>query len=233
MTRPAEPEAAEAGRRDDLDRFDRVERWVHWSVGLLFGVCVLTAAVLYVGPLSVLVGNRRLAVLVHVWTGFALPVPLLVGAVSRAYRNDLRRLGRFTTADGRWLRSKQARRDAEGVGKFNAGQKLNTALSGGAIAVLLVTGTLMYFPDLARLSWRTGSTFVHDWFALALGLLVIGHIRYAVGDPGSRQGMRTGSVTETWARTHHAAWADETVGPVAGLVTESQTGAAFHADPAP
>ena len=63
--------------------------------------------------------------------------------------------------------------------------------------VLLATGTLMYFPDLARLSWRTGATFVHDWFALGLGLLVIGHISYAVRDPGSRRGMRSGSVTTT------------------------------------
>jgi formate dehydrogenase subunit gamma len=67
----------------------------------------------------------------------------------------------------------------------------------------------MYFPDLARLSWRTGATFVHDWFALAVGLLVIGHINYARRDPGSRRGMRTGSVTAEWAQAHHNAWFDE------------------------
>ena len=195
--------------RDELDRFDRVERWVHGSVGVLFGICVLTAAVLYVGPLSVLVGNRRLAVLVHVWTGFALPVPLLVGAVSRAYRSDLRRLGRFTPADGRWMRSKQVRRDAEGVGKFNAGQKLNGALSTGAILVLLGTGTIMYFTGLAPLAYRTGATFVHDWSAIAVGLLVLGHLNHAFGDPEAMLGMRSGRVLRSWARQTHPEWVHE------------------------
>ena len=120
-------------------------------------------------------------------------------------------MNRFTPNDWAWLRSKERRSGAIPVGKFNAGQKLNSALSGGSIVVLLATGTLMYFPDLARLSWRTGATFVHDWFALGLGLLVIGHISYAVRDPGSRRGMRSGSVTTTWARKHHAAWLEEVV----------------------
>ncbi len=77
--------------------------------------------------------------------------------------------------------------DADGdipVGKFNAGQKLNAALSAGAIGVLLGTGIVMYFTHLTRLSWRSGATFVHDWFALGLGLLVVGHIMYRAARPG-------------------------------------------------
>jgi len=75
--------------------------------------------------------------------------------------------------------------------------------------VLLGTGVLMNFPDLVRLSWRTGATFVHDWFALGLGLLVLGHIYFALKDREARRGMRTGHVTAQWAHTEHAAWADE------------------------
>jgi formate dehydrogenase subunit gamma len=86
-------------------------------------------------------------------------------------------------------------------------------LSGGAIAALLGTGVIMYFPTMARLSWRTGATFVHDWFALALGLLVIGHVFYAMKDSEARRGMRTGQVSAAWARAEHAAWADEMRGP--------------------
>ena len=205
MSRPAETTPP----RDELDRFDRTERWVHWAVGVLFGVCVLTAAVLYLGPLSVLVGNRRLVVLAHVWSGFALPVPLVVGAVSKAYRSDLRLLGRFTPADGRWLRSRAARRDADGVGKFNAGQKLNGALSTGAILVLLGTGTIMYVTGLAPLAYRTGATFVHDWSAIAVGILVLGHLNHAFRDPEAMRGMRTGRVHRAWARHEHPAWARE------------------------
>jgi formate dehydrogenase subunit gamma len=75
--------------------------------------------------------------------------------------------------------------------------------------VLLGTGILMFFLGLVRLSWRAGATFVHDWFALALGLLIIGHIYFAIKDPQARRGMRTGEVATEWARSQHAAWLDE------------------------
>ena len=98
------------------------------------------------------------------------------------------------------------------VGKFNAGQKLNSAVTAGAILVLLGTGILMYFVGLVRLSWRTGATFVHDWFALGLGLLMLGHVYFAFKDREARRGMRTGRVPLSWAREEHAAWAEEMTG---------------------
>lgn len=209
MISPSAEPAAGPTTAATLVRFARAERMVHRSLAILMITCMATAAIMYNGFLSAPVGHRRLIKLVHVFSGFALPVPIVLGLVSAAYRADLRRLNRMSRTDWRWLRSRTRRDGAIRVGKFNAGQKLNGALSGGAIVVLLASGTIMYFPDLTRLAWRTGSTFVHDWFALALGLLVLGHIRFAVGDPESRRGMKTGSVTSAWAKQHHAAWADE------------------------
>jgi formate dehydrogenase subunit gamma len=195
--------------RRSVIRFTSAEHLVHRVLAILMLTCITTAAILYNGFLAVPVGHRRLVKLVHVYSGYALPVPLLIGLVSSAYRADLGRLNRFRRADWQWLRSRNRREGTIRVGKFNAGQKLNAALTAGSIIVMLGTGTLMYFPDLARLSWRTGASFVHDWFALALGLLVIGHITYAVRDPESRRGMRTGSVSTSWARRNHPDWADE------------------------
>jgi formate dehydrogenase subunit gamma len=169
-------------------------------------VCILTAAVLYNGSIAVPVGHRHFIELIHVYCGFALPVPMLLGIVSFAYRADLRRLGRFTPADRRWLRSRTRRDGSITVGKFNAGQKLNASLSSGSILVLLGTGVLMYFVRLAPLPWRSGATFVHDWFSVALGLLVVGHVIFALKDPEARRGMRTGSVSRSWARIEHAGW---------------------------
>lgn len=189
-----------------LHRFTGAERAVHRTVAVLMIICILTAAILYNGSLAIPVGHRHLVELIHVYSGFALPVPMFLGVISAAYRADLRRLNRFTPSDWRWLRHRDA---GIRVAKFNAGQKLNASLSSGAVLVLLGTGILMYFPNLARLSWRTGATFVHDWFALAVGLLVIGHITFAMRDPESRRGMRTGRVSATWARAEHGAWADE------------------------
>ncbi|MDP9094221.1 MAG: cytochrome b/b6 domain-containing protein [Actinomycetota bacterium] len=191
-----------------LSRFSRAERAVHRTTAVLMTVCIVTAAILYNGSLAIRIGHRHVVELVHVYAGFALPVPIVAGLLSAAYRADLRILNRFTPTDWRWLR-RRTRCDPLPVGKFNAGQKLNAALSSGSILVLLATGVLMYFPHLARLSWRTGATFVHDWFALGLGLLVAGHIAFAIRDPEARRGMRTGRVSVAWARDEHGAWAAE------------------------
>ena len=134
---------------------------------------------------------------------------MLLGALSSAYRRDAGRLNRFGSEDWRWLRSRERRKGGFDVGKFNAGQKLNAALTAGAVLVLLGTGVVLFAPDLFRLSWRTGATFVHDWTALALGLLVLGHLRHALADPDAREGMRTGRVTRSWARREHPAWVRE------------------------
>jgi len=208
MTRPADAPVAEP----ELARFGRSARWVHGVVGVLMLVCLGTAAVLYIGSLQVLVGHRRAVELVHVWCGYALPVPLVVGLFSAGYRAELRRLNRFTSQDWRWLRSRTRRDGRIPVGKFNAGQKLNGSLSTGAIAVLLLTGITMQATDLAPLSWRTGATLTHDWTALAVGLLVLGHVLMAARDPIALRSLRTGTVPRSWARREHAAWADEVSG---------------------
>lgn len=195
--------------RAEVTRFSRAELAVHAAIGVLTLVLMATAAALYISPISVAVGHRQVVATVHAWCGLALPVPVLVGLGSVAYRADLGRLNRFLPGDRTWLRSKQARAGSAGVGKFNAGQKLNTALSAGALTVLLGTGILMYWPSLVGLSFRTGATFVHDVVGLALGLLVVGHVYMAVNDREAMRGARTGRVSVAWARRHHPVWADE------------------------
>ena len=190
-------------------RFTRAERVVHRSTALLMIVCMATAAVLYNGSLAVRFGHRHLVEDIHVYAGFALPVPMLLGLAFAAYRHDVSRLNRFTRADWQWLRSRERRSGDIPVGKFNAGQKLNANLSAGAILVLLGTGIIMFFTGLTRLAWRTGATFVHDWFSLAIGLLVLGHIYFAVKDAEARRGMRTGVVSRGWAEDEHAEWLAE------------------------
>ena len=194
---------------DELPRFSPAERWVHRTTAVLVGVCILTGFALYFGPVALAVGHRRVVELIHVWAGFALPAPMLLGIASLAYRADLRRLNRFTPSDWQWLRSRTRRDGTIRVGKFNAGQKLNAALSAGSILVLLGTGVILFFPSLTRLAWRTGATLAHDWFALAFGLLVLGHLTFAIKSPQARRGMRTGRVPASWARHEHAAWVDE------------------------
>jgi formate dehydrogenase subunit gamma len=203
---PAEPAVPDAPAR--ILRFTRGERWIHHATAALMGVCLLTAAFLYVPGLAQLVGRRRLVVTVHEWSGLLLPAPLLFGLASRAFRSDLRRLNRFGPHDRQWLRVTLLRRHGESrkAGKFNAGQKVYAAWTAGAVLVMLGTGLLMWFTDLTPLVWRTSATFVHDWLALALGVAVIGHIAMALADPEARRGIRTGTVDPKWARNAHPLW---------------------------
>lgn len=188
-------------------RFTRAERWVHRVTAVLMGLCLATAACLYLPPLAELVGRRRLVVTVHEWSGVLLPLPVLAGLASAAFRADLGRLNRFAQHDRRWLRAAVLRRGTERpAGKFNAGQKLYAAWTAGAVLVMIGTGLLMWFPHLAPLVWRTGATFVHDWLALAVACVVAGHLWMAARDPEARLGMRSGSVPRWWAEREHPLW---------------------------
>jgi formate dehydrogenase subunit gamma len=168
-----------------LRRFTVAERWIHRGAAALLGTAMISAAFLY--------------------------LPLLAGLFSRAFRADLARLNRFGPHDRGWLRA-TLRRRSHPAGKFNAGQKMYAALAGGGVLVMAGTGLIMWFPKLTPLFARTGATFVHDWAALLLGAAVIGHIWMAADDPEARRGLRTGLVSRSWARRHHALWEREEPG---------------------
>jgi formate dehydrogenase subunit gamma len=199
------PEAA-------LSRFDLVERIVHWTNAVLFAVVMATAAALYVPFISAYVGRRELVKTIHVYTGLALPGPLLLGAVGRRWgrrlREDLRRLNRWSADDGRWLKRWRHPRGIK-LGKFHPGQKLNAAFTGGAILLMLATGSMMRWYKPWPLRWRTGATFVHDWIALGLFCTITGHILMALNDRESLSAMWDGTISRRWARQHAPLWLEE------------------------
>jgi formate dehydrogenase subunit gamma len=196
-----------------LPRFSPAARWVHRATAVLGGICLATAAVLYLEPLAELVGRRGLVVDLHVWAGLGLPVPALLGLVSRSVRLDYRRLNRWSPVDREWLRRRDRRRAGLPVGKFNAGQKLNASLSTGGGLVLLGTGIVLEYGRRWPLDLRIGATFVHDWTAAAVLLLLAGHVWLASKDEDARRGMRTGWVPSGWALREHPAWHDQVMDP--------------------
>ncbi|MGW2959604.1 cytochrome b/b6 domain-containing protein [Streptomyces sp. NPDC001220] len=192
-----------------LHRFTPAERWIHRTTAALMGICVLTAACLYIPQLAILVGRRELVVRIHECAGLALPVPVLLGLASRAFRRDLGFLNRFGPHDRLWLRaalSRDKRPSSRPAGKFNAGQKIYANWIAGATLVMLATGLLMWFTHLTPLMWRTSATFVHDWLSLTIGVVLAGHIGMAMADPEARQGLRTGKVSKEWAKREHPLW---------------------------
>ncbi len=195
---------------DQIRRFSAGERWAHLALAAFMLVLITSAAVLYVDPLSTLVGRRALLSTVHLWAGLLLPLPLILAVVlSPAFRADASRLNRFVPADWVWLR-RALRGDVSGPsGKFNAGQKLNSAFVVAAALIMFITGLMMHFFALVPDDLRTGATFVHDVFALFIMLVSAGHIWMAWNDPRARRGLRTGYVSRDWARSKHPLWDGE------------------------
>jgi formate dehydrogenase subunit gamma len=212
-------------RRADnlLLRFDRVERVLHWVNATLFLILVVTGAALYLEPIGALIGRRALVENIHVYTGVALPIPVLLalcGWWGRSVRDDVRRFNRWTKDDRDWLKAlfqpgplRRRQLRAARLGKFNAGQKLNASFVAGGGLVLLGTGVIMRWYHPWPLAWRTGATFVHDWLALGIGLVILGHIWMALRDWDALRSMFVGTISRSWARHHAPAWVNGEDGP--------------------
>ena len=82
----------------DLRRFTGTERALHWTTATLVLTVAITGLILYVGQLSALVGRRDILKNVHVISGLAMPVPLVLayaGHWRNSVRADVRRLSRW------------------------------------------------------------------------------------------------------------------------------------------
>jgi formate dehydrogenase subunit gamma len=189
-------------------RFDRTERAVHWSTAVMVLVLVVTGAILYVPSLSVAVGRRLVVEDTHIYAGLALFVPILVGMAGHwgaRLRADLRQMKGLSNDELAWLRS-LGRRGRAAIGKFNPGQKLNTNAVGGMLVVLFATGLVLRWGNFFPVSVRTGATFVHDVFAVAFTVVIVGHISFALTHPQALRSMVKGWVPAQWARHHAPAW---------------------------
>ncbi|NNN00415.1 MAG: hypothetical protein HKL86_01125 [Acidimicrobiaceae bacterium] len=191
-------------------RFDRVQIVTHWLNAAFFAVLVATAIPLYFGSFFGIVLERHVVQLVHLWTGLAWPLPIIVsmlGPWGTRMRRDLRRVSFWTRGEIEWIKSfGQSPLKAD---KFNPGQKLNTLFVASTLPVLLVSGSMLQWFRFFSVPLRVGATFVHDTFALGLVVVVVGHIMMALTHREMLQSMFTGTVSETWAKTYAADWFEE------------------------
>jgi formate dehydrogenase subunit gamma len=192
-------------------RFDRLERFTHWTMAFLFAILMATGLALYFPAVGNLVGRRHLVAQIHLWTGVVLPGVVIAALVSpwgRRLRRDLRRINGWTRDEIRWLLT-LGREGGPVIDKFNPGQKLNAIFIGSSIVVMFGTGFILEWFGFFPLGWRTGATLVHDVFALAIFVVVFGHILFALTHRDALRSMVRGWVTETWARKKASAWLEE------------------------
>jgi formate dehydrogenase subunit gamma len=200
-------ESRPAGR---ILRFDRVQRAAHWANALLFGILIVTAIPLRFGPVAGITFPRHLVAVIHLWAGIALPVPLilsLIGPWGARMRRDVRRINLWTRGEIRWLRTLGG--EPTMLDKFNPGQKLNAIFTGGAIVIMLATGSVMQWFRFFPVDWRQGATLVHDVLAFVVFFVVVGHIAFALTHRDSLRSIFKGWVTESWAARHAAGWVKE------------------------
>ena len=93
------------------------------------------------------------------------------------------------------------------TGFFNGGQKLMFwEIVCGSIAYL-ITGVIMWFPEIFGRILVAISYVIHDISALIMLFGIFFHIYLSTfGEPGTIQAMTRGTVSEGWAWTHHPAW---------------------------
>ena len=178
-----------------------------------------TGLALLVPSLSGLM-DRPTAKEIHIDAALALAAGtvLLMALHWPRMRRTLRQLDRFDGDDLRWLRGAPGRVARGGPappqGRFNAGQKLNSALVGGLMVVAYVTGGLLWLGERDTSYRFAGTVMVHDWTMWLLIVLTAGHLYMALVNPSTRhamRGMTLGDVDLDWASAHHAKWArDET-----------------------
>ena len=201
----------------ELLRHPTYTRVLHWAVAIFFFAALLSGLAIY-APwtftwLTPLFGGGPMTRFLHPWFGIGFVIVWLFQFL------NWRGLMTWTEGDSRWLREikryvkNEERVEPEYVGFYNGGQKLQfwEIVFGGLL--LLITGLLMWFPEVAGRIAVAISYVLHDVAALImLGGIFIHIYLSTIGQPGTLHSMTRGVVTRAWAWTHHPAWYSEVTG---------------------
>jgi formate dehydrogenase subunit gamma len=191
-------------------RFSRTERAVHWVHATAFFALLVTGLALYVPKLSEAVGRRPDVKAAHIWTAivWAVALALLVALGDRAgLRRTAREFDLFDDDDVRWLRGGRTPQ-----GRFNAGQKVNAALTAAFAFLFTVSGFLLWLGERNNEFRFAGTIVLHDGLMYVSLVLLVGHLYLALIYPATRHSLRgitVGTVRRDWARRHHPKWLDD------------------------
>src|ERR1700730_10130684 len=209
-------EAAEARRRDLILRSSAAVRTRHWLVAIAFVLAALSGLALFhpaLFGLSGLFGGGPWTRILHPFIGlFMVLVFVFLGI--RMWRHNF-----MEPRDWEWLRryrdvvTNREDRLPE-VGRYNAGQKLLYWVIVLCLAVLLLTGIVIwrvYFSFYFSIRVVRLAALLHSFCAFVLITSIIVHIYAAIWVKGSVHAMIRGTVTPGWAWRHHRAWYREMI----------------------
>lgn len=200
-----------------LPRYTHGERLTHWGVAVAYVALFFSGLAMfhpYFYWLSALFGGGPLMRVIHPFLGATFGVLFYAYALRLVHDNLL------LPSDRRWLAGMFAymNKKSEGVpveGKYNAGQKLMYWSMVVVIALLFLTGILMWRPYFAPgvpIPVRRFANVVHAAMAFVMFVGIGVHVYAAYWTKGSIRAMTRGTVSRAWARFHHPGWYAKLVG---------------------
>ncbi|HKP87122.1 MAG TPA: formate dehydrogenase subunit gamma [Blastocatellia bacterium] len=204
-------------REGELLRHPVYTRFLHWSVAIFFILALLSGLAIY-SPwlfrwLTPLFGGGPMTRFLHPWFALLFTIFFVF-----QFLNWLAPM-RWTGSDRKWLGHLKAyvtnseKVEPEYVGTFNAGQKLYFWAIVASTVVFLLTGLIMWFPEVFGRILVAISYVLHDIAAVVMLAGFIIHIyEGTAAQPGTFHAMTRGTVREEWAWTHHPAWYAEVTG---------------------
>ncbi|MFL5294250.1 MAG: formate dehydrogenase subunit gamma [Myxococcales bacterium] len=208
--RPAHQVAAAPGA-DVIPRHGHGERLAHWAVALAYIALFLSGLALF-HPffywMSALFGGAGLMRVIHPFLGAAFAI-LFYAYALRLVRDNV-----FEPGDRAWLKRMTGYMNKEAgevpvPGKYNAGEKLMYWSMVLVIALLLVSGILMwrpYFAPSVPVTLRRSAGVTHAVMAFVMFVGIGIHIYAGFWTKGAIRSMTRGYVTRRWARMHHPGW---------------------------
>lgn len=203
-----------SGKR--VQRFTRWQRYVHWSTAITFVILAVTGLLLLFGKVTLLplVGHQAfswfavIAKYVHNFVGPVFIACSVALFVTFFWQNLLRKW------DWNWIKRGGGLVSHEHVpaGYFNAGEKL--WFWGGLVflgLIMSMSGLLLNFPNFGQTRYLLQlADYLHIGGAALYIVGAMGHSYIgSVGNPGSFDAMRHGTVDEVWAKVHHRYWYED------------------------
>jgi formate dehydrogenase subunit gamma len=204
-------------------RYVPAQRLIHWIGVVSFLSLLFSGIALLYPPLSFLAagGLSRLIHRIAVIPFVALPIAYAI-LLPRQTKELLIESLTYTREDWEWFKRMPAyllgrTRGLPPQGRLNAGQKLHHAATFLMFVTVSVSGFVLWFGK-GRLgpNGLASAAMAHDLSMLGLSVLMIGHV-YFTFLYDALSAMRTGFVTEQYARMEHLKWL-ETLPPEAFAV---------------
>jgi formate dehydrogenase subunit gamma len=197
--------------RNDLVRYTASERANHWAVGMSFILLALSGLAFFhpaFYPLSLLLGGGVWARILHPFIGVVMAL-FFVSMFFRFWKLNI-----ITKVDKEWLGRVKEMVDGDDhnmpeSGKYNGGQKMMFWLAAICMALLLVSGIVIwraYFSALFPIGLIRLSSVAHAAVAAFMIGLIIVHVYAAIWTKGTIRAMLYGTVSRAWAKQHHPAW---------------------------